>query len=141
MSDSVRPHGLQPARLLCPWDSPGKNTGVGCHFLLQYDTLGGLNSRSLCLRVLEGVKPKINMLADLVSTASWLMDGQLLAVSSRRGRSKGVLGRCFYKGANPNHFSKAPVARSITLGIRFQHVNLGGTQTESLFSLYIYIYI
>ena len=28
------PHGLNPARLLCPWDSPGKNTGVGCHFLL-----------------------------------------------------------------------------------------------------------
>ena len=35
MSDSVRPHGLQPSRLLCPWDSPGKNIGVGCHFLLQ----------------------------------------------------------------------------------------------------------
>ena len=35
MSDSVRPHGLQPTRLLHPWDSPGKNTGVGCHFLLQ----------------------------------------------------------------------------------------------------------
>ena len=29
------PHGLQPARLLCPWDSPGKNTGVGCQALLQ----------------------------------------------------------------------------------------------------------
>ena len=29
------PHGLQPTRLLCPWDSPGKNNGVGCHFLLQ----------------------------------------------------------------------------------------------------------
>ena len=29
------PRGLQPARLLCPWDSPGKNSGVGCHFLLQ----------------------------------------------------------------------------------------------------------
>ena len=29
------PYGLQPTRLLCPWDSPGKNTGVGCHFLLQ----------------------------------------------------------------------------------------------------------
>ena len=28
-------HGLQPPRLLCAWDSPGKNTGVGCHFLLQ----------------------------------------------------------------------------------------------------------
>src|SRR5574340_591663 len=35
MSDSVRPHRLQPTRLLCPWDSPGKNTGVGCYVLLQ----------------------------------------------------------------------------------------------------------
>ena len=35
MSDSVRPHRRQPARLPHPWDSPGKNTGVGCHFLLQ----------------------------------------------------------------------------------------------------------
>ena len=35
MSDSVRPHRWQPTRLPCPWDSPGKNTGVGCHFLLQ----------------------------------------------------------------------------------------------------------
>ena len=35
MSDFLRPHGLQPTRLLCPWDSLGKNTGVGCHFLLQ----------------------------------------------------------------------------------------------------------
>ena len=35
MSDSVRPHRQKPTRLPCPWDSPGKNTGVGCHFLLQ----------------------------------------------------------------------------------------------------------
>ena len=35
MSISVQPNVLQPARLLCPWDSPGKNTGVGCHTLLQ----------------------------------------------------------------------------------------------------------
>ena len=35
MSKSLQPHGLQPNRLLHPWDSPGKNTGVGCHFLLQ----------------------------------------------------------------------------------------------------------
>ena len=35
MSDSVRPQGRQPTRLPHPWDSPGKNTGVGCHFLLQ----------------------------------------------------------------------------------------------------------
>ena len=35
MSDSVRPHRLQPIRLPRPWDSPGNNTRVGCHFLLQ----------------------------------------------------------------------------------------------------------
>ena len=35
MSDSVRPHRRQPTRLPRPWDSPGKNTGVGCHSLLQ----------------------------------------------------------------------------------------------------------
>ena len=35
MSDSVRPQRWQPTRLPRPWDSPGKNTGVGCHFLLQ----------------------------------------------------------------------------------------------------------
>ena len=50
VSDSVWPHGLQPARLLCPWDFPGKNTGAGCHFLLQgiFPTQG-LNPRLLSL--------------------------------------------------------------------------------------------
>ena len=36
MSNSLRPHGLQPTRLLRPWDFPGKSTGVGCHCLLPY---------------------------------------------------------------------------------------------------------
>ena len=35
MCESLQPHRLQPPRLLCPWESPGKNTGVGCHVLLQ----------------------------------------------------------------------------------------------------------
>ena len=35
MSTSLQPYGLQPPRLLCPWNSPGKNPGVGFHFLLQ----------------------------------------------------------------------------------------------------------
>ena len=35
MPNSLQPHGLQPARLLCPWDFLGKDTGVVCHFLLQ----------------------------------------------------------------------------------------------------------
>ena len=48
------PHRLQPTRLLCPWDSPGKNTGVGCHFLLQYSILRG-----------------IKKMFDMVFTSSW----------------------------------------------------------------------
>ena len=50
MSDSLGPHGLQLVRLLCPWHSPGKNTGVGCHSLLQgiFPTQE-LNQRLLCL--------------------------------------------------------------------------------------------
>ena len=35
MSNSVQPHRWQPTRLPCPWDSPGENTRMGCHFLLQ----------------------------------------------------------------------------------------------------------
>ena len=39
VSNSSRPHGLQPTRLLHPWDSPGKSTGVGCHHLLRWMSL------------------------------------------------------------------------------------------------------
>ena len=46
----LQPSGLQPARLPCPWDFPGKNTGVGCHFLLQGIFLTqGWNPHLLCL--------------------------------------------------------------------------------------------
>ena len=51
MSSSLSPWGFQPPRLLCPWDSPGNNTGVGCHSLLQgiFPTqgLGLLHSRQI----------------------------------------------------------------------------------------------
>ena len=50
-SDSSRPHGLQPTRLLCPWDSPGRNTGVACHSLLQGDLPDpGIEPRSPALQ-------------------------------------------------------------------------------------------
>ena len=50
ISDSLWLHGLRPTRLLCSWDSPGKDTGVGCHFLLQGIFLTrGSNLRLLCL--------------------------------------------------------------------------------------------
>ena len=43
VSDSLQPHGLQPTRLLRPWDFPGKSTGVGCHHLLQTQLLRPIN--------------------------------------------------------------------------------------------------
>ena len=45
LSDPQWPHGLQPSRLLHPWDFPGKSTGVGCYCLLQNGYLSGLNFR------------------------------------------------------------------------------------------------
>ena len=47
VSDSVRPHRRQPTRLRCPWDFPGKNTGVGCHFLLQCMKVKSESGRSV----------------------------------------------------------------------------------------------
>ena len=49
VSNSLQPHGLQPTRLLCPWNFPGKNTGASCHFLPQIFLTQGLNPRLLCL--------------------------------------------------------------------------------------------
>ena len=53
MSNSLRPHGLYPTRLLHPWDFPGKNSGVGCHFLLhrQYSCLENPMDRVTVQRV------------------------------------------------------------------------------------------
>ena len=54
VSDSVRSHRQQPTRLSCPWDSPGKNTGVGCHFLLQriFPTQGSNPGLTHCRQML-----------------------------------------------------------------------------------------
>ena len=47
--DSVRPHRRQSARLPCPWDSPGKNTGVSCHFLLQCRKVKNESEAVICI--------------------------------------------------------------------------------------------
>ena len=56
MSDFVRPHRWQPTRLSRPWDSPGKNTGVGCHFLLK------------CMKVKSESEVTHSCLMSLIST-------------------------------------------------------------------------
>ena len=62
VSDSLQPHRLYPAKLLCPWDSPGKDTGVDCHSLLQRIFLTqGLNPGLLhCRQILYhlSVRPR-----------------------------------------------------------------------------------
>ena len=70
VSDSSQPCGLHPARLLCPWDSPGKNTGVGCHSLLQgiFLTLG-----------LKGV------IVSFLNHPHWAVDLQTLPAKSQAG--------------------------------------------------------
>ena len=55
----MQPHRRQPTRLLRPWDSPGKNTGVGCHFLLQ------------CMKV-KGKAKKAGILVNCSESALWV---------------------------------------------------------------------
>ena len=72
MSNSLWPHGLQPARLLCPWDSPGKNTGVGCHSLLQgiLLTQGSNPSLLLCRQIFYHLSHQGSPLVILKYTAT-----------------------------------------------------------------------
>ena len=77
--DSSWPHGLEPTMLFCPWNSPGKNTGVGCHFLLQgiFPTQGLNSSLPPCRQTLYQLShqgsPK-PVLLDLVLTTNPLAD-------------------------------------------------------------------
>ena len=70
VSDSQRPHGLQPTRLLCLWDFPGKSTRVGCHCLLQGLLWGSTNSMDR----LELSKPQ-NTVLTMVTDASRKLAG------------------------------------------------------------------
>ena len=76
MSNSVRPYRWQPTRLPHPWDSPGKNTGVGCHFFPQYadDTTLMTESeeelKSLLMKVKEESE-KVSLKLNIQKTKSW----------------------------------------------------------------------
>ena len=76
-ADSLRPHGLEPTKLPCPWDSPGKNTGVGCHALLQgiFPTRG-LNPHLLYWQVDQ--------------CATWETPGRIKALGRNQGNLNAV---------------------------------------------------
>ena len=68
MPDSLRPHGLQPSRLFCPWDFPGKDIGVGCHFLLQgiFPTQGSNPGLQHCRQILYQLNYKTSSFSHLL---------------------------------------------------------------------------
>ena len=76
--DSLWPQGLQLTRLLCPWDFPGNDTGVGCHFLLQgiFPTQGSnpglLHCRQILYRVSYKGSPYICVRIQYLSFSFWL---------------------------------------------------------------------
>ena len=80
MSDSVRPHRRQPTRLPCPWNAPGKNTGMGCHFLLQ------------CMKVKS--ESEITLLCPTLSDPMGLQPSRLLRPWDFPGKSAGVGCHC-----------------------------------------------
>ena len=71
MSDSLQPHGQYPDRLLCSWDSPGKNTGVGSHALLQ-----GIFPT-------QGLNPELPHRGE--KRMSWSLSGSCGVIQGRRG--------------------------------------------------------
>ena len=69
MTNSVRPHRQQPTRLTRPWDSPGKNTGVGCHFLLQNNYTEEETNRFKGLDVVDRVPEEWTEVCNIVQGA------------------------------------------------------------------------
>ena len=101
MSDSLRPQGLQHTRLLCPWDSLGKNTGLGCHALLQgiFPTQGLNQGLPHCRQILHQLSykgsPKI---------VEWTAN----PCSSRSSRPRNRTGVSYHQGCCVNTSGVAP---------------------------------
>ena len=116
VSDSSRPHGLQPTRLLRPWDFPGKSTGVGCHCLLQISKWHQPKKSQipdclifaiwgLCFQVYFDQIPRINLFhkrkAIAPNECSWL---EILKVSQQQQKKERLLK---HKNIIPFTLSKA----------------------------------
>ena len=77
VADSLQPHGLQPTRLLCPWDFTDKDTGVSCHFLLQgiFPTQGSNLGLLRCRQILYQLSYKGSPIVSWFSVTSLLSPG------------------------------------------------------------------
>ena len=115
MSDSVRPHRQQPTRLHHPWDSPGKNTGMGCHFLLQ------------CM--------KVKSESEIAQWPHGLQPTRLLRPWDFPGKSTGVVCHCLLQLCS-FHMLERLCSKSFKLGFssswpeNFQMCKLGFKEVE-----------
>ena len=111
MSDSWQPHGLYPARLLCPWDSPGKNTGVGCHALPQgsFSTQGSHPGLPQCRQILFHLSLQEN------PQSAW-------SVAIKMSTGVATLFSLFYACRVASAFSSVLI--SLSIWISFCHVSL-----------------
>ena len=81
VSDSPRPHGLQPTRLLRPWDFPGRSTGVGCHSLLLISILSNAQRREKVRKqILNNLIPMVRLVSCEIDTSDYLRFMQLKLV-------------------------------------------------------------
>ena len=98
---SLQPHGLGPTKLLCPWNSPGKNTGVGCHFLLQgiFLTQGSNPGLPCCRQILyhlshqgnpNGILPSHKKNGIMPFIATW-MELEIIILSEVRQRKTNMI--------------------------------------------------
>ena len=90
VSNSLRPHGLYPASLLCPWSFPGKSTGVGCHFLLWgiFPSQGSNSVLLHCSQILYHVSHQW-------SSASPLEISKLICLKTNQPSKTAFLWVCF----------------------------------------------
>ena len=153
MSDSVRPCGQQPTRFCRPWDSPGKNTGMGCHFLIQI-VYGYILIVWVAITKIKytglfkhwtfishrpggwGVQDEgtgcLNVWGE---STSWLIDICLFILSPHGRKSERALWRLLFKGTNSkmsvppiqhNPLPETPFPINIILGVRISTNQLWG---------------
>ena len=108
MSDSLWPHGLEPTRLLCPWGSPGKNSEVGCHALLQGIFLTWRSNLTLMSPVLTGefstTGPLGKSLSNILEFHCHTRPSSCCCILTRYSDSQTAYAICFQRRNSPLGF-------------------------------------
>ena len=95
MSDPVQPHRRQPTRLPRPWDSPGKNTGVGCHCLLHRIQ----NYPASNVNYVEVGNHTLPVVPNIFSTRDWFCERHFCHAPGQSGDGLGMVQVCYIYGA------------------------------------------